>query len=118
LLALGSLRSEGDLVFTRQNGVALDPDVVSQRFQEAVALSGVRRIRLHDLRHTHATQLLKNGTPAHVVSQRLGHSDVTSTLRQNAHVLPDQQAEATRMLAAEVDGSVQDPSVRHQQDVW
>jgi integrase len=43
-------------------------------------------IRLHDLRHTHASVLLTAGVPVHVVSQRLGHTSVL-TLQVYAHVV-------------------------------
>lgn len=61
------------------------------------------QIRLRDSRHTAATLLLKAGVPAHVVSQRLGHSSVAVTLQQYGHVLPGQQQEAASKLAAMVD---------------
>jgi integrase len=44
--------------------------------------------RFHDLRHTHATQLLSRGNSIKAVSQRLGHADVKITLMVYAHVLP------------------------------
>src|SRR5271154_5506835 len=46
----------------------------SDAFKRLVTQSGLPRIRLHDLRHTHATLLLKAGVPIKVVSERLGHS--------------------------------------------
>jgi len=46
------------------------------------------RIRLHDLRHTHATLLLANGENPKVVSERLGHASVAFTLATYCHVLP------------------------------
>jgi integrase len=52
------------------------------------------RIRLHDLRHTHATLLLKEGVPPKVVSERLGHSSVAFTMQVYQHVLPGMQADA------------------------
>ena len=62
--------------------------------------SGLCGVRFHDLRHTHATLLLKAGTPPHVVSQRLGHSTVAFTLQVYAHVLPGQQREAADAIEA------------------
>ena len=44
-------------------------------------------IRLHDLRHLHATLPLLEGVPVHVVANRLGHSDPPVTLRVHVHVL-------------------------------
>lgn len=63
-----------------------------------LARAGVPVIRFHDLRHTAAPLLLKEGIPVKVVSELLGHSDVALTLRVHAHVLPDMQAQATAAL--------------------
>ena len=62
------------------------------------------QIRLHDLRHTHATLLLANGENPKVVSERLGHASVAFTLTVYAHVLPGFQKEAACQLAAVIDG--------------
>lgn len=86
-------------IFTRKDGTLNDPDVISQRFDKIVTRLGLPPVRLHDLRHTHATLLLLAGVPAHVVSMRLGHRSVAFTLQQYAHVLPQQQAEAVKRLA-------------------
>lgn len=57
-------------------------------------------IRFHDLRHTHATLLLRQGVHVKVVSERLGHSTVGITLDTYSHVLPDMQEGATAKLEA------------------
>jgi integrase len=57
-------------------------------------------IRLHDLRHTHATLLLSAGEPVKTVSERLGHASVTITLTVYAHVLPGDQKRAADRFAA------------------
>jgi integrase len=62
-------------------------------------------IHLHDLRHTHASLLLKAGVPVKVVSERLGHATVMITLETYAHVLPGMQAEAAAAFAAAVQQS-------------
>ena len=53
-------------------------------------------IRLHDLRHTHATLLIKAGVPVKVVSERLGHAKAAFTIETYQHVLPGMQADAAR----------------------
>ena len=60
------------------------------------------RIRLHDLRHTHATLLFNAGKNVKMISQRLGHSDVSITLSVYAHLAPDAQDDA----AASIDGLI------------
>lgn len=65
---------------------------------------GSPRIRLHDLRHSHATHLLAAGTNVRVTSERLSHAPVAFTLDVYGHVLPGQQADAAAAVAALVDG--------------
>ena len=58
------------------------------------------RIRLHDLRHTHATLLLAAGEPVKVVSERLGHANATITLTAYQHVHPGMGRQAADRFAA------------------
>jgi len=82
------------------------PDGLAGSFKRQVALfrrdvdGGIPVIRLHDLRHGHATTLLRQGTPVKVVSERLGHTDATTTLRVYQHVVPGMQSEAAEAFAA------------------
>lgn len=66
--------------------------------------STLPRIRLHDLRHTHASILLKAGVPVKVVSERLGHSSPAFTMTVYQHVLPGMQSDAAAKFSAEVFG--------------
>ena len=59
-----------------------------------LAAAGIKRIRFHDLRHSHATLMLQNGEHPKVVSERLGHSKVGITLDLYSHVLPNLQSQA------------------------
>jgi integrase len=93
---------ENDLVFCRENGSPLHPHTFSQAFERIVARSGLPKIPLHGLRHTHATVGLAVGVPAKVVTERLGHENVAFTLKQYAHVLPGMQAEAAKLIASAV----------------
>jgi integrase len=57
-------------------------------------------IRFHDLRHTHATQLLKAGVHPEVVSERLGHASIRITLDTYSHVMPGMQEDAAEKIDA------------------
>jgi integrase len=92
------------LVFTDHYGKHLSPEVVSQEFRRTVVAAPVPTIRLHDLRHVHATLLLQAGVPVKVVSERLGHRDVFVTMTVYAHVLPAMYAEAVHRFSAYVFG--------------
>lgn len=102
-LLVGSAYEDQGFVFAQPDGAPWYPDGVSQVFDRLVSRLDVRRIRFHDLRHTHASHLLAAGVNAKVVSERLGHSSVSFTLDTYAHVMPGQQAEAAAAAAALVD---------------
>jgi integrase len=88
-----------DRVFNGDAGQVLHPDAVTAQFRSAVAKAKLPRIRLHDLRHTHATIALRAGVPPKVISERLGHHTPEFTMHQYAHVLPGMQAEAAARIA-------------------
>jgi len=94
------LECSPDLIFTRGLSAPVHPTLFSYWFQRQVQLAGVRRIRLHDLRHTHATLALQAGVHPKVVSERLGHSSITITLDTYSHVLPSMQRDAAEQVAA------------------
>ena len=71
--------------------------MVTQAFHRIAGKAGLKNIRLHDLRHTHATLMLKAGVHPKVVSERLGHANIGITLDTYSHVLPGiQEAAAER----------------------
>lgn len=98
--AWGSDYQENDLVFRREDGSPVHPDSFTQAFDAEVRRSGLPRIRLHDLRHSHATIALRAGVPVKVISERLGHENPAFTLKQYAHVIPGMQAEAAALIAS------------------
>src|SRR4029079_4056495 len=93
-LALGAAYQDHDLVCAREDGMPWPPDAFSSAFVSLIRNSGVATVRFPDLRHTHATQLLRQGVHPKVVSERLGHSTVGITLDVYSHVLPGIQEEA------------------------
>ncbi len=105
-LLVGRRDDDAALVFAQADGSAVHPDYFSQVFERHVAKSELPRIRLHDLRHTHATILLQAGIPVKVVSERLGHSSPAFTMSVYQHVLPGMQADAAVAFSAAVFGAV------------
>jgi integrase len=95
-------RVDDGFVFTRPDGKPIHPDFFSQSWDRLVRESGMRRIRLHDLRHTHVSILLKANVPPKVVSERLGHSSPAFTMTVYQHVLPGMQANAAALFSSAV----------------
>lgn len=109
-------------VFGDLTGQPQHPERLTRQFQRSVAqcraaqvadaqrASGVGRpadladvvptVRLHDLRHTHATLLLQQGVSPKVIQERLGHANIAITLDIYSHVLPTMQASAADLLAS------------------
>ena len=87
-----------DLVFSHLDGSAWRPDTVTRAFGRLVNKIGLKGIRFHDLRHTHASLLLREGVHLKVVSERLGHSGIGITGDLYSHVLPGLQEGAAVKL--------------------
>lgn len=87
-LAAGPVWRDTGYVFTWQDGRPLSPQSPTKWIGQHAGAAGVPSIRLHDLRHTFATIALRRGVQATVVSRYLGHSDIATTLRTYAHVIP------------------------------
>jgi integrase len=105
----GEAYEDHNLVVARENGTPIHPHSFSQTFERIVKRAGIRSIRLHDLRHTHATLALKAGVPVKVVSERLGHESPAFTLKQYAHVIPGMQAAAAAVVADLLKGREEAP---------
>jgi integrase len=114
---LGRVLTDKDFVFAHLDGRPINPNAVTLAFIRLIRRSGLPHIRLHDLRHTHATLMLKAGVHPKVVSERLGHAGIGITLDIYSHVLPGlQEAAAERFdemlgssLAGEEEKSVSKP---------
>ena len=106
---------DSDLVFRTAFGEPLYPDTPSQLMPKLVRRHNVEHpdepllpMRLHDLRHVHATTLLLAGVPVHVVAARLGHGDPNITLRVYAHVLQDLSPAVADAFARAVTGVLEE----------
>lgn len=93
---LGKPLMPTDLVFSHPDGRPFRPDSVSRALHEIAWTVGLKGVRLHDLRHAHATILLQQGVHPKIVQERLGHSSVATTLDIYSHVLPGLQEAAAR----------------------
>ena len=82
------------------NGSPYQPRSLTRAFGLFLARHGLPRVRLHDLRHTHATAMLKAGVHGKIVQERLGHSTIAVTLDIYSHVLPGMQEGAVERVDA------------------
>jgi integrase len=106
----GSAWVDSGLVFTREDGRPLSPEVISRRFKVAARRADVPVIRFHDLRHTSASLALAAGVAIKVVSDRLGHSTSGITADLYTHVTPAVAREAADAIARTF-AAVQRPDV-------
>jgi len=91
---LGETLTDDNYVFSQPDGMPLSPNAITLAFKRTIRKAGLSHIRVHDLRHTHATLMLKAGIHPKVVSERLGHASVSITLDTYSHVLPGLQEAA------------------------
>jgi integrase len=113
LLKLGVRLSEDTFVVAQADGSPLQPRSLSHAFQLFMAKRKLPRVRLHDLRHTHATAMLKNKVHPKVVQERLGHSTIAITMDIYSHVLEGMQQDA----ADTVDAALQAALIKRRKEI-
>src|SRR5262249_15861847 len=94
------VRQDGEtLICARADGEPLQPQSLTHQFTRLInRLKDMPRVRFHDLRHSHATQLLQAGVHPKVAQERLGHSTITTTLDLYSHVTDTMQEDAAQRL--------------------
>jgi integrase len=103
LLKLGVRLTDDYHVVTREDGEPIQPRSLTRAFRKFMRRHKLPQIRLHDLRHSHATHLLAAGVHPKIAQERLGHSSIGITLDLYSHVLPGMQGDAV----AKVDAALQ-----------
>jgi len=96
-------------VFPGEGDGPLNPASFSTTFDRLSSRAGVRRIRLHDLRHTYATIALHAGVHPAIVSERLGHSSIAVTIDLYSHAVPGLQREAAGVIGDLILGASESP---------
>jgi len=89
---------EHDWVFFNENGRYFYPDTPSRWWKRFLKRKKIRHIRLHDLRHTSATLLIAQNVHAKIISERLGHKKISTTMDIYGHALPIADREASEKL--------------------
>ena len=99
LLMLGIRQSGETLVCDRADGEPLQPQSLTHQFTRLVSrIKDLPRVRFHDLRHSHATQLLLAGVHPKVAQERLGHASITTRIDLYSHVTPTMRSDAAARL--------------------
>jgi integrase len=86
-------RNVESYVFTSSNGTLLDPRNVDRLFHAFLETAGLRRIRIHDLRHSAASIMLTSGATLDDVKRYLGHSSISVTSDIYGHLVEGRSAE-------------------------
>jgi len=95
---LGRSLKDSHLVFSNNEGQPLRPNTITRAWTMLATRAGIKVIRLHDARHTHASLLLKQGIHPKIVQERLGHASIQITLDTYSHVAPGMQADAANQF--------------------
>jgi integrase len=93
---LGRKITDDSLVFSHIDGTPIRPNTITYAWVNTVKRSGLKAIRFHDLRHTHASLMLQQGVHPKIVQERLGHSSISMTLDTYSHVAPGLQEAAAK----------------------
>ena len=88
------LLTPDSLVFSHYDGSPMHANTITHAYLKIARGAGLQGVRFHDLRHTHATMMLKANVHPKVVMERLGHSTIAITLDTYSHVVPGMQEKA------------------------
>ena len=92
-------KSHRELIFYDKNLEPIAPDVISKKFRYFLEINNLKHIRFHDLRHSHVTMLIEAKVPIKVISERVGHSNVNTTLNIYSHALKEMDQEASDKIS-------------------
>lgn len=92
-------KSHRELIFYDKNLNPVAQDVLSKKFRYFLQENNLKHIRFHDLRHSHVTMLIDAKVPIKVISERVGHSNVNTTLNIYSHALREMDQEASDKIS-------------------
>ena len=97
-LAPYRVKAAGPFVFSKKDGLPYNPESLSQKFHRFLQRHGLKKVRLHELRHTNATLLCGAGVDPKTVQTRLGHADMSTTMNIYVHTLPENGRKAAELI--------------------
>ncbi len=89
-------QSELDLICCRPDGSIWPPSAFTSAYRALLKRRGVTYVNFHAIRHSHASQSLRDGVDMKTISQRLGHARTSFTMDEYCHLMPGQDDEAAR----------------------
>ncbi|PFO00583.1 hypothetical protein COJ63_20555 [Bacillus cereus] len=104
LLPISSAYQDLDLINCNKSGGGLCRNAFREKFYKEIKNAAVKKIKTRNLIHPHATILLKQGVNPKIISERLGHTDISLTLRIYSHVLPNMQEEGVKNFGKNIFG--------------
>lgn len=87
-----------DFLFCHPDGMPIYPKSLSDKWKSFVKKTGIRYIRFHDIRHTSVTILINRGIHAKIISERIGHSKISTTMDVYGHVIRSADSNAAAMF--------------------
>ena len=106
-----------DYICVDEMGNIIKPDYLTDSFRNLLRKNGLRPIRFHDLRHTCASLLLKNGVPMKQIQEWLGHSDFSTTANIYAHLEYNSKLSSAQAMATGMSDALKLTS-RQEHDPW
>lgn len=94
--------SNDDYIILNLKNERFNPGSFARRYTELRDRKGLRKVRFHDLRHTNATIMYKSGIKTKVMQERLGHSNISTTLDIYTHLFKEDQEEAAQLFNRKV----------------
>ena len=76
----------------------VSPTVLFNKLKHYIKLAGLKTIRIHDFRHSHASLLIEQGYSPLMIAERLGHEKIETTLKTYSHLYPNKQNELAEKL--------------------
>ncbi|MEE9558825.1 MAG: site-specific integrase, partial [Candidatus Brocadiales bacterium] len=98
LMELTSSYLKDGMVFCNENSSPLCYKLIEREFKKALRFAGLRRVKLHSMRHSFVAMLIPQGEHSKYIQSQLGHASITTTMDIYGHIMPEVNREAPRKL--------------------
>jgi integrase len=98
LLRLGVRPQRSQHVVAKEDGAPVQPRSLTHEWVRLLGVHGLKRIKLHNTRHSHASHMLASNVHPKIVQERLGHSSIAITMDIYSHAMPNMQQDAVALV--------------------